>query len=134
MFFDFTELKKPYFQKSNFLFSFEVDLFGGNLMSYFDAKINMTNAQPSDIQYFVVHCYPYASEEQLLNIKSFIVRHSLQVIFKSPTNHVWIAALKTENGNHLKKLKGIKLVGGININSGKFMEATQPIVITQNET
>ena len=101
-------------------------------MNYFDAKISTTKTQSGDIQYFAVICHADASEEQLLNVRNFIIHHSLRILFKSPTNQMWIVALRTEEGNYLQKLKGIKLVGGVNIDSKRLLEATQPIIITED--
>jgi hypothetical protein len=100
-------------------------------MNFFDAKINIAKAHSCDVQYFVIVCYPNIPKEQLLNIKTFLIRYSLQIIFKSTSNHFWIAALKTEDGNKLKKLRGIKMIGGVNIDSEKLLKATQPVIITQ---
>lgn len=101
-------------------------------MNTFGAKVDFKVHSSNDIQYCLVQCQKVVTEEQLIRIASFIRSNSLQQVFNSVDQKIWVVALKTEQMDQLRRFGGIKLVGGINIDPKKLLGMLKPVVVDKS--
>ncbi len=97
-------------------------------MNAFGAKVDIKVSSSKDIQYCLVLCHNNISQEALGKIAAFVNQNSHQLVFKSADQRMWVVALKAADSDRLRQFRGIKLVGGININAAKLLKTLQPVV------